>query len=231
MKPFILVKNLVTLFGLLALSQSTFAGLIQYTYSSKPLQWEKTLIAGYEWEEEVINEDDGDISFQFSFTLDDTLISSSALSKIFITNVELLTDSAFDSNWWEPEFTTSTNAKVIINPDGTINAWSFIFKSHINDATRNTLVNKMRDHKIYINSQGGKGTCNCDFFQEKTNFVIERPEDSWIIASYGDATYKSNNALSQWKIEKIPVTEPAGLVLTALGLLGLAATRRIKNNY
>lgn len=229
MKSIFTNKSLLIILGYFLVPNTALASLLQYTYSSGPLEWQSTWIGGSSsYVEELIHEDDGEISFQFSFLLDEAKISPSGTTKLFIKNASLFTDSALDLDVVEPDFITSNNGNIIVNPDGSLHSWDLIFKTRLIDLNKKDIENHLTDHKIYITSKGGKNTCNCIHFNERMNYLLER-YDWWIIPSHADSIYISDSSFENWKIERFSVPEPNGLILAIIGLIGFSAIRRRVN--
>jgi hypothetical protein len=228
MKTLALLKAFLVLVSLGFSSSPAIAGLIKYTYASGDLDWKSTFIAGQNNWQESINEDDGKISFVFSVDIDEAKISSSSPSSFLIADSDIQTDVAYDNNWERNTFLHFTSGKLILNPDKSVSYWDLFFTVYVHHSDFDTRLNQLINHRIYIKSSGGNKTCNCDYFHEVLNIITQRPQNTWIIASSGDSIYSSGTSFDSWSMEKIPVNEPKGFVLAALGLLGFFLVRAQK---
>lgn len=207
-------------------SASTSAGLIKYSYSSGSLDWQHMLIAGQDWEE-ILSEEDGEISFNFSVLVDESNISKSSITNVSFNSSEVNPDIVFMSSSGHA-ITHKTSGFLKLNPDKSISSWTLFFSINLKAFGDSDYVHRLTSHRIFLKSGGGQNTCNCDEFDEFTHFVIPRPHYTWIRASNGQSLYTSPSSFDNWSIESVAVSEPYSLGLLALGLIGLLIMRNKK---
>lgn len=203
-----------------------FAGLVTYSYSSKSLDWIYSLSVGHE-QPEIKSQEDGEVSFKFSFSIDDALISNSLPTTFIINDSQINPDVLYRDPYTTFNFFHFTSGKLIVNPNKSIDYWDLFFTIYVNDKDYSADLNRMSNHMIYIKSRGGANTCNCDTFREKLNILTQRPYNTWIIASNGDSFYQRDTSFANWSYERISITEPGGLALIFLGTISLVAIRKI----
>lgn len=225
MKPFILLRRFFVIFSSFTIAQFSFAHL-QYTYTSDALEWQSTLLNGMDFGEEISNNPGSKISFNFSFDIDENLLSDSAPTSFTIRNADAHSDRSLGDPFYEFSVDSSTYGTVVINPDKTIRYWNFLLNLDITNLGENDLVNKLQDHDIRIVSRGGLSTCNCDRLWENMNLTTRRPHDTWIIAATVDNYYRSESDFDNWSVEQLSVAESNPLMLVAIGLMGILVIRR-----
>ena len=219
--------NLKILFPLIFLflyTSHASAGLLKYIYASNSLDWQYTLIAGSEYHE-LINEADGEISFDFSVLIDDTLLSSTSLTSLSIKNSVVDPDVIYEG-YGSNVFTHFTSGRLNLNPDKTVNSWDLFFTIYVRNTADTHYQTQLKNHRIYLKSSGGGATCDCDVFHEISYILTQRPHNTWIRASSGDSLYTGSSSFENWSIERISVSEPGSVALLIAGLFGLAVIRK-----
>jgi len=224
MKAFILLRPLFAILSSFLIAQTSSAYL-QYTYSSDVLEWQSTLLNDEDFGEEINSDEDKNIFFNYSFNIDENLLSSTTPTSFIINNADVYSERSLGDPYFEPDFHSVVFGKVIINSDKTIRYWNLTLDLAINAINEYEIVNKLSDHDIRILSKGGLSTCNCDRLWEDINLTTRRPHDTWIITSTVDNYYRSANDFDNWSVNQLSVMESNPLPLVAIGLLGLLAMR------
>lgn len=226
MKFSALANRLMATLALGFFAQSSHAYL-QYTYTSNPLNWKSTNVSGSPYEE-INLQTDGQVTFSFSFNVDENAIAPTGYTSIFINNASVIADSVLDDASREFEYAKIlTLGRVYINPDRSVRYWRFLHDlEEIN--IMGPKLDKMINHDLRAVSMGGAGTCNCDTLREKTNVLTQRPYETYIIAATIDSLFSNASDFSKWTIKEISVDEPNVFILSSLGLLGVLLVRRRK---
>jgi hypothetical protein len=227
MKPFILLPHLFVLLSSFFIAQTSSAYL-QYTYASDALEWQSSFLNNEDFGDEINNDPDQQIVFNYSFNIDESLLSDLTPTSFIIKNAEVYSDRSLGDAPHAPDFNPLVSGRVIINPDRTIQYWNFILNLSLSDPDESEYLNKLRDHDIRIASIGGRNTCNCDRFWEDLNLTTQRPYNTWIIAATVDNHYRSESDFNNWSVKQAPVSEPGPLILIAFGIMGILAIRRNK---
>lgn len=229
MKPFMLLLQFFGILSSFFIAQISSAYL-QYTYSSDVLEWQSTFVNDTDFGEEINNDDDGNIIFNFSFDIDENLLSDAAPTSFIIKNANVVSDTSLGDFFYDLDFHSLVYGRVIINPDRTINYWNLILDLAIRDPRESDRLNNLRDHDIRIISGGGLNTCNCDRFWEDINVTTQRPYNTWIIAATIDNQYRNDSSFAHWSVAQTQVAEPGSLLLVFIGLVGFLMLRRKENN-
>jgi hypothetical protein len=225
MKPFIILPRLFVMLSSFFIAQTSFAYL-QYTYTSDVLEWQSTFLNGMDFGEEINVDEDRSIAFNYSFNIDENLLSDSSPTSFIINNADVYSDRSLGNPFHEPDFHALVYGRVIINPDKTIQYWNLILDLAISDLSENEQVSRLQDHDIRIISGGGRNTCNCDRLWENINLTTRRPHDTWIVAASVDNYYRSESDFNNWSVEQSAVAESNPTMLLAIGLMGILVIRK-----
>jgi len=228
MKHFIFLPHFFVILSSFFIAQTSSAYL-QYTYSSNVLEWQSTILNDWDYGSELNSDEDGNIAFNFSFDIDENLLSAVAPTSLTITNANIYSDTSLGEPFNELDFQSIVNGHVIVNPDKTINYWNFILDIAISDPRENDQLNELRDHDLRIMSAGGVNTCNCNRFWEDINVTTQRPYNTWIIAATIDNQYSNDSSFTDWSVEQTEVAEPGSLLLMIIGIIGVLMMRRREN--
>lgn len=204
----------------------TSSAYLQYTYASDTLEWQNTILNGYDYGEEISDDDEGDIAFGFSFKVDEGLVSDTTPTSFIIQSADFFADKGLGNQYGESDLRSLVYGKVIINPDRTIKFWNVIFAVEVKNLADSAYLNKLRDHDIRVISAGGATTCNCDRLWEDLNITTQRPYNTWIIAATLENYYRSDSDISNWSVKQATVSESGSLALVGIGLMGCLFMRR-----
>ena len=225
MKPSIILPRLFVMLSSFFIAQTSFAYL-QYTYTSDVLEWQSTFLNDMDFGEEINVDEDRSIAFNYSFNIDENLLSDSSPTSFIINNADVYSDRSLGNPFHEFDFHSLVYGRVIINPDKTIQYWNLIFDIAVSNLSEYEQVSRLQDHDIRIISGGGRNTCNCDRLWEDINLTIPRPHYTWIIAASVDNYYRSESDFNNWSVEQSSVAESNPLMLAAIGLMGILIIRR-----
>lgn len=213
---------------LMATAPIAHAGLMKFTYTSKPLPIQSAFMEGYPDSSVDLN-DWVAPSFTLTFTAPEQDLTLKKNTSFFMGDAQLTMQENFILN--NVHIRPQSYGRVSLDADGQVTGWNLIlflteFIPH--DATHfDKYLLQLASARFDIVSRYGSGTCNCDSIRESFHPVYYSPRSNTYTRLVNlERYYGDINETNQWQVDRIAVPEPHSIGLIALALSALFIRRR-----